>query len=609
MDNHAGAPYLQVDTSDIKYTMQERIITIGSAAGCTIHLDSSYPAHCAHCLFTGGAYHFQVLTKSIPITVNNAPVEGKKILYHGDRIRIGKTLLEFHDDKNPAATRSRKSDMVDELLNIVLILLRDRDGDCTGGLMSAIARLLRCDAARIVGEDGNGINRRTLVRYPEHLGLDRFSNRAIDWAREASHTVLFLETDWADTPTDNRSLEKNAVASILCAPLHYGDKAKGYLYLDRLSKDDSFTENDRLFCDRLLPLFSELLANSEERRRQTELITSLQKARENTSGGMIYRSERMQTLLSLAHRIAPTDAPVLISGETGTGKELLARQIHAQSLRANKPFKAINCGAIPENLIESELFGHEKGAFTGAHTRKTGLFEAADSGTVFLDELGEMPLLLQVRLLRVLQESEVTRVGGTNPVKVDVRIIAATNKNLKDEVQEGRFRADLLFRLNVIALTLPPLRERTEDILLLSEYLIGKFCGSLGREHKTLSSDAQCALLSHPWPGNVRELENVLQKAVIISPSKKIEKDDLELYAAIGTQPNESAGHIVTLRAARESAEKECIITTLQTTRGNVSQTSRILEIDRSWLLSKMSEYGIDADIYRGKVLPSRSPL
>ncbi|MBN1306321.1 MAG: sigma 54-interacting transcriptional regulator [Chitinispirillaceae bacterium] len=604
MGNEASTPSLQDIETGKRYKLRDRIVTIGSAADSTLLLDPQYPAHCAHCLFIGGAYHFQPLTDEIVITVNDSQLIGKKTLQNGDKILIGKTNLLFNEQSETVVPADAKPDMVDELLNMVLMLLRDRDGDITSCLMSAVARLLRCDAARIVGEDPDGNNRHTLVRYPAHLGLDRFSNRAIDWARDASHTILLLEPDWADSSTENRSLEKNAVASVLCAPLRYGDHLKGYLYLDRIKKNEGFTENDRLFCDRLLPLFTELLANSDERRRQAEMIAALQKAQEEGGGGIIHRSERMRTMLSLADRIAPSDAPVLISGETGTGKELLARHIHARSLRSGNPFKAINCGAIPENLIESELFGHEKGAFTGAHARKIGLFEAADKGTVLLDELGEMPPAVQVKLLRVVQESEIVRVGGIDAVKVDVRIIAATNKDLGKEVTAERFRADLFFRLNVLAITVPPLRDRSEDILLLAEYLINKYCSRMGRDQKILSTEAQSALLSHRWPGNVRELENVIQKAVIMSLSRKIEKEDLEIIQKHDTAADGSTSRTPTLRVAREAAEKECIRSALKTTMGNVSQASRLLEIDRKWLLTRMSAYGIDADEYREKTLP-----
>jgi two-component system, NtrC family, response regulator AtoC len=251
-------------------------------------------------------------------------------------------------------------------------------------------------------------------------------------------------------------------------------------------------------------------------------------------------------------------------------------------------------------LIESELFGYEKGAFTGASSRKTGLFEAADGGTVFLDELGEMPLQLQVKLLRALQESEIVRVGGTDPVKFDIRIIAATNKDLKVEVNEGRFRSDLFFRLNVLSILIPPLRERSDDILLLAEYFVRKYSARIGKDTKILSGEARENLAAHLWPGNIRELENVIQKAVVLSDSNKISKDDIELSPVTITKSEEkSPERIPTIRAARELTERDVIQKALRATMGNVTHTSRILEIDRKWLLTKMSEYGIEADIYR----------
>ncbi len=390
VENRKMIPYLQDVDSGKCYELQGRIVTFGTSPESTIPIAPPGPDRCGHCLFFGGSYHFQPLTQEFTVMLNGSRVSGKVSLHQGDLIHMGKTRFRFFDRRETALSttdRDSKPDMVSELLNMVLLLLRDRDGNIASGLLSAITRLFRGDAARIVGEEENGGRRYTLVRYPEHLGLDRFSNRAIDWAKDASHTVLLRETDWADTPKSSRSLEMNAVSSVLCAPLCSGEKLKGYLYLDRINKGDPFSEMDRELCDRLLPLFAELLANSDERRRQSELITALQKTQEHAEGGIVHRSERMRSLLSMADRIAVSDAPVLISGETGTGKELLARHIHARSSRVDKPFKAINCGAIPENLIESELFGHEKGAFTGAHARRSGLFESANGGTVLTNWL------------------------------------------------------------------------------------------------------------------------------------------------------------------------------------------------------------------------------
>ncbi len=408
-----------------------------------------------------------------------------------------------------------------------------------------------------------------------------------------------LSPEWLDSEGENKSLEKNAVSSVLCAPLRYGSSGVGYLYLDRIGNSPVFTEDERGMCDRLVPLCNELLANAEERLRQTEIIATLQHAQDRNDGGIVYRSEKIQEVLNLADRIAPSDAPVLILGETGTGKELMASHIHSKSLRNAKPFKAINCGAIPENLIESELFGHEKGAFTGAHARKTGLFEAADGGTVFLDEMGEMPVNLQTRLLRVLQESEIVRVGGTDVIRINVRIIAATNRDLQKDIITGRFRQDLFFRLNVLAITIPPLRDRSDDIVLLATYFITRFCNRMGTGQKVLSNEARQKLITHSWPGNVRELENVIQKAVVLSGSTKIGVDTIDITVPDTNDANNHTVNIPTLHDARETAEKDVITKALKASLGNISQTSRILDIDRKWLITKMSEYGIDADRYR----------
>lgn len=583
-----------------KYDLTCRLTTIGSASECAVRLPSSFSANIGHCLFRNGNHVLHIISNKDNVEVNGSLISSKCILKHGDHVKIQDVELEYYDHIPAIPVHSAVADPVDELVKMTVLLLKNRDKDITFNFITSISRLLRCDAARIVSEEEESGKRYTLVRYPAHAGLDRFSNHAIDWARDALRPILLLRTDWEDSSVPNVSLEKNAIASVICAPLNAGEHLKGYLYLDRTGEDDPFTEQDRVFCEKLLPLITELLINSQERERQVKIIENLQKVTEGTSGGILFRSTRMQKIISLADRISPTDITVLISGETGTGKELMARYIHGMSLRNKMPFKAINCGAVPENLIESELFGHEKGAFTGANSRKIGLFEAANEGTVFLDEIGEMPLQLQVKLLRVLQESEIVRVGNTEPVKVDIRVIAATNRDLKAEVDNGRFRSDLFFRLNVMSILLPPLRERNDDILLLAEYFVNKHCTRMGKTVMIFSGGAREALAAHLWPGNIRELENVIQKAVVLSSSNKIEKTDLE----ISVQANDKNGDVVieripTIRAAREQTERDLIQNALRATVGNVTHTARILDIDRKWLFTKMTEYGICADTYR----------
>jgi len=298
---------------------------------------------------------------------------------------------------------------------------------------------------------------------------------------------------------------------------------------------------------------------------------------------------------------APSHGRVLIRGESGTGKELIARAIHRQSLRAGKPFVEVNCAAIPEELIESELFGHEKGAFTGATTKRRGKFELADGGTIFLDEVGDMSLKTQAKVLRVLQEQTFERVGGTDILTVDVRVIAASNKALEEEIQKGSFREDLFYRLNVIPFEILPLRERKEDIPLLATYFLHLFSEEYGKREKNLSPEALDLLLQHPWPGNVRELRNVMERMVIMAPQDTIQDFDLapSLRARPGAAaeaPSEPATEWDgTLREAREQFERQYILRRLGETHWNITRTAERLGIERSNLHRKLKAYGIDA--------------
>jgi DNA-binding NtrC family response regulator len=303
---------------------------------------------------------------------------------------------------------------------------------------------------------------------------------------------------------------------------------------------------------------------------------------------IIGRSDALAEIFRLVERIAGTATSVLIQGESGTGKELIARAIHYNSPRADKPFVAINCGALPENLLESELFGYVRGAFTGAQTNKTGLLRAADGGTLFLDEVGEMPASLQVKLLRALQEREVTPLGATRPQAFDARLIAATNRNLEEEVSSGRFREDLYYRLSVIAFTVPPLRERREDIPLLVRYFVSKFSRALGVPGKKVSDEAARRLISYSWRGNVRELQNAVERAVALSDAQ-IELEHLpqkirETPAAI----RDLTAETVTL----DELERRYILATLDRLGDDKARAAELLGIDLSTLYRKLKRYG-----------------
>ena len=300
----------------------------------------------------------------------------------------------------------------------------------------------------------------------------------------------------------------------------------------------------------------------------------------------ISSSRKMKDIHDLIRKIAPTDSPVFIQGESGTGKELVANTIWHYSARSTHPFIALNCATFSENLIESEVFGHEKGAFTNAYETKHGIVEVADRGTLFLDEIAEMPVGLQATLLRFLDTGEFRRVGGNKILKVDVRVIAATNKDLRDLIREGKFREDLYYRLNVINITIPPLRERTEDIMDLAGYFLEKYGQKLSKTITGFAPQALAMLSGYPWPGNVRELENVIERAVILCDSERIEADDLSVPASRSAAEQGSGGSL-------EDMERDYILRVLREFSGNQSKASQVLGIDRKTLYLKLRKYGL----------------
>ncbi|MCF8063251.1 MAG: sigma-54 dependent transcriptional regulator [Deltaproteobacteria bacterium] len=308
---------------------------------------------------------------------------------------------------------------------------------------------------------------------------------------------------------------------------------------------------------------------------------------------IIGRSSAMIRILETVSQVAPSEATVLISGESGTGKEMIAGAIHFNSARKDGPFVKINCAAITETLLESELFGHEKGAFTGAHRRKEGRFRQAHGGSLFLDEISEMSLAMQVKLLRVLQEREITRVGGEEVIHVDVRIIAATNKDLLEEIQSGRFREDLYYRLNVVSLRMPPLRERREDIPLLAQHFLERFAEANARDIRGFTPRAMDLLLRHDWPGNVRELMNAVERAVVLSRADVIDSGDLSVVSGRGEalETGEAENDGGTAGVSLEEVERAAILKTLEETGGNKSEAARRLGITRKTLHKKLQRY------------------
>lgn len=571
----------------------DRLTTIGSSRRCKIIIDSNKTAqHCAYILFTNGSYFLHPVDLKSAIRCNGEAVRAPVELNSSSILEFDSVSFLFENSVNTAGSSKQNASFY-KLVNAIHGFFRNLNPESRFEMLTSIAQTLCCDGARLVIEDiSNNGSFVTIARFPQSSSLDRYSERALQWARQQRHTILMGSTEWLSELKESGSLEINNIGSILCMPVVNGDTIHGYLYLDRFNSQTPFGKEDQEICDALAPIFGDILSLYDRTIQQQNAIKEL---RENQTGrhSLIYSCSKMLELVKTATHFAKTDSTILLQGETGTGKEVFARLIHENSNRSQRPFLVINCGAIPENLIESELFGHEKGAFTGATTRKQGLFEAAGDGTVFLDEIGELPIYLQVKLLRVLQESEVLPLGATIPIKVKARIIAATNRNLLEEVDKHGFRKDLYYRLNVLSIEIPPLREREKDVLLISEFFIKKYSNQFGLDSKPFSLASQSMLLKYSWPGNIRELENVVQKAVLISKGKMIEPGDIQLDESGNEQSVTKNQEIRSLKAIRENAEKQAIIDTLALSDGNVTVAANLLDVDRKWLTKLIAEYGI----------------
>lgn len=397
----------------------------------------------------------------------------------------------------------------------------------------------------------------------------------------AGNAVLSNDVLGAADVTQSRSLAASAVRSLLAVPLRAGDRVLGVLYADTTDPAARF---DEMHLQLLSAVAGSAAGVLDQALRVQQLEQENRRLREEIGieHSMVGESRRMREVYRFVAKVAPRETTVLIRGESGTGKELAARAIHDNSPRASKPFVAIHCAALSETLLESELFGHEKGAFTGAIAQKRGKIEMADGGTLFLDEVGEIPLSVQVKLLRVLQEREFERVGGTRPLKVDVRLVAATNRDLEDAVRAGTFRRDLYYRLNVVSLTLPPLRERREDIALLAAYFVSKFAARVRRRVTGLSPEARGLLERYDWPGNVRELENAIEHAVVLGATEVILPEDLPETVLEAARLEDSSAH--RFHCAVLETKQRLILEAVREAEGNLTEAARLLGLHPNYL-------------------------
>jgi transcriptional regulator with GAF, ATPase, and Fis domain len=397
----------------------------------------------------------------------------------------------------------------------------------------------------------------------------------------AERTGLLLDNIKRSFLGQAASLQSAGVKSALCVPLLLADRVSGVIYLDTRSPENPF-DSDHL---QLITAVAGLISLAWENVRHLEKLREENKYLQeevNLNNELVGDSPRMRAVYELIRRVAATDSTVLIQGESGTGKELVARAVHNSSSRADGPFVAVNCAAITETLLESELFGHEKGAFTGAVAQKKGKVELANGGTLFLDEIGEFAIALQAKLLRVLQEREFERVGGTRPMKIDVRFLAATNRGLLQAVEAGTFRRDLYHRLNVVSITLPALRERAEDIPLLADYFVAKASRKCRMRPKPISPEGQACLLSYDWPGNVRELEHAMERALVLGSSDRILPEDLpaEIFESASGEPSSSNFQSVVKEQKRQVVQKA-----MQQSGGNYIEAAKVLGIHPNSLL------------------------
>jgi Nif-specific regulatory protein len=471
----------------------------------------------------------------------------------------------------------------------------------------AMDRLIEASGAErgmilIFDENGNPLFRTARSLNKEDIDQPEFevSRTLVERVRSGGKPIHLQNAFDETSLKDSESVNRLKVLSVICLPLQFKEKIFGAVYLDNRSVRGIFTEETFGFVTEFSEFLSLALYRSLDRKRTADHLEFLENElrAKFRFDAIIGSHPKIVEMLGRVSRIADTPATVLIQGETGTGKELVARAIHFNSSRRNRPFIPINCGALPENLLESELFGHVRGAFTGAVNEKQGWFERADGGTLFLDEIGDMPPPLQIKLLRVLQSGDFSRIGSTEIRHCDVRVVAAASRDLKPQVADGRFREELYYRLNVIDVFIPPLRERRCDIPLLARYFLDRYGNQYHKPLFRLSRDAEQALLSHDFPGNVRELENGIQRAVILSNGPVIEASDLPQAICRHDAQTGRMEHPAAFKEAKrrvlDSFEKGYIMDCLRTARGNIRLAAKCAGMDGKNFHVKMKKYGID---------------
>ncbi|MBA2541269.1 MAG: sigma 54-interacting transcriptional regulator [Deltaproteobacteria bacterium] len=578
------------------FNLHKKITSLGSGPDNDIVLPDP--------LVTDGyAVHFdgQMYTVFAPKKtefVVNGKKRSKHKLTHDERLMIGSVELRFAmvDEHAPveeeAANTIADMDAYQKLYEFSEKLIHQRDlGELLDALMDAVIQITNADKGFLILLEGETLD----VKVARNLkaeniadAVTQLSDSIIAKVVRTRKPVIVSDALRDDEFSSSKSVMHLKVSSVICVPLLDRGRLLGIIYVGNDSIRDLFqTDTLRVlsvFASQASLIVANALLMNELRHDNRRLNERLEQYR---FGEIVGTSPPMQAVFRKVEKIAATDISVLITGETGTGKELIAREVHNRSPRVGKPFVTINCGAIPENLLESELFGHVKGAFTGAVANKQGKFQAADGGTLFLDEIGEMPIELQVKLLRAIQEKVVYRVGDTRPETCDIRILAATNRELEKEIAAGRFREDLYYRLNVVNVELPPLRVRGDDVLVIARYLLSRYSREYDVKVKGLSPNAAVGIRKHNWPGNIRELENRIKKAIVLCESSVIGPDDLGLTSDV-------LPHILTLAEAKDKFQREYINEVLALNNGNRTKTARDLGVDPRTVFRHLEKEGDD---------------
>ena len=585
-------------------------VTVGRSRqnGVKLLTEQASRVHC-RLLRTEKGYKLVDGNSSNGTYVNGQRIAEKELL-DGDAIGVGGASLVYRAGEPAPARPARKlpdpesftSPLQDRNVQLLLktIVGAASGQDLDSFLVSAVDHVVEIAQAErgillqnLGGELKPRVSRDNAKQnLAELTGLSRSIPRQVF---EHGKPIFLLDTESEKDGVQSASVSLYHLRTVMCAPLKVGDRMLGVLYVDSHAKAREYTETDLAIFEAVTNYLALTMENVraaaearvriDARRAALEKENVLLKSALDKRRHLIGECGAMRALYDSLRKVGPTDATVLVLGESGTGKEAISHAIHDLSPRSEKPFVVIDCAAIPETLLESELFGYEKGAFTGAGERKIGKLEIAQGGTVFLDEVAELSLSLQVKLLRALEQRVITRVGGVEPIKIDVRLVTATNRNLEEMVKQGKFRQDLYFRLKVVTVTLPPLRDRGDDILLLAEHFLKEANEVNERTIKGFSEEAKNAMRAHKWEGNIRELKHRVEQAVIMTNKEYISTEDLNLTGAAGSWRS--------LEAARDHFEKHYVIQALERNGYNVTRTAKEVDLSRQHLQNLIKKHGI----------------